>query len=174
MSQSSDAVDWVGALFNSFGVVMVDAKDNIKINSDETRQAMEYMKKLMAVNPPEVYAWDDAGNNRWLIPGKASGIMNPPSPGRSPSATTRRRGELLDPSDADGAEGPFRRSIAAILWPVGVLEEQGRGEGSAALSLAEGIDRPAGQASYGYDLPSFKTCTTSTPGRSSSRGSAPS
>ena len=37
---------------------------NIKINSDETRAALEYLKKLMAVNPPEVYAWDDAGNNR--------------------------------------------------------------------------------------------------------------
>ena len=47
----SDAVDGVGALFNSYGVVMVDAKDNIKINSDETRAALEYMKKLMAVNP---------------------------------------------------------------------------------------------------------------------------
>ena len=33
----------------------------------------------MAVNPPEVYAWDDAGNNRWLISGKGSSIMNPPS-----------------------------------------------------------------------------------------------
>ncbi len=39
MGQSSDAVDWVGALYNSFGVVMVDAKDNIKVNSDETRMA---------------------------------------------------------------------------------------------------------------------------------------
>src|SRR5580704_7721769 len=46
MGQSSDAVDWVGALFNSFGVVLVDAKDNIKVNSDETRTVLEYMKKL--------------------------------------------------------------------------------------------------------------------------------
>ena len=46
MGQTSDAVDWVGALFNSFGVVMVDEKDNIKINSPETRQALEYLKKL--------------------------------------------------------------------------------------------------------------------------------
>ena len=79
MGQTSDAVDWVGALFNAYGVVMVDAKDNIRINSDETRAALEYLKKLLAVNPPEVYAWDDAGNNRWLISGKGSGIMNPPS-----------------------------------------------------------------------------------------------
>ena len=60
-------------------VVVVDEKDNIKINSNETRVAMKYLKKLMAVNPPEVYAWDDAGNNRWMISGKGSAIMNPPS-----------------------------------------------------------------------------------------------
>ena len=79
MGQTSDSVDWVGALFNAYGVVMVDGKDNIKINSDETRAVLEYAKKLMAVIPPDVYAWDDAGNNRWLISGKGSGIMNPPS-----------------------------------------------------------------------------------------------
>src|SRR3974390_1141028 len=79
MGQTSDAVDWVGALFNAYGVVMVDAKDNIRINSDETRTVLQYLKKLMAVNPAEVYAWDDAGNNRWLISGKGSNIMNPPS-----------------------------------------------------------------------------------------------
>ena len=79
MGQTSDAVDWVGALFMSFGAVLIDEKDNIKVNSDETRTVLEYLKKLMAVNPPEVYAWDDAGNNRWIISGKGSGIMNPPS-----------------------------------------------------------------------------------------------
>src|SRR3954468_19733750 len=79
MGQTSDAVDWVGALFNSFGAVMVDEKDNIKVNSAETRQALEYLKKRMAVNPPGGYGWDDAGNNRWIISGKGSGIMTPPS-----------------------------------------------------------------------------------------------
>jgi len=79
MGQTSDAVDWTGALFHAYGSVFIDEKDNIKINSSETRAALEYMKKLMPLNPPEVFAWDDAGNNRWLISGKGSSIMNPPS-----------------------------------------------------------------------------------------------
>ena len=33
MGQTSDAVDWVGALFHAFGVVMIDDKDNIKVDS---------------------------------------------------------------------------------------------------------------------------------------------
>src|SRR5258708_31901537 len=36
-------------------------------------------QKIREVNPPDVYACDDAGNNRWLISGKGSNIMNPPS-----------------------------------------------------------------------------------------------
>src|SRR5437763_15684916 len=79
MGQTSDAVDSTGAMFRAFGSVMVDEKDNMKVNSDATRTALEYFKKLMAVVPPEVYAWDDAGNNRWLISGRGSAIMNPPS-----------------------------------------------------------------------------------------------
>ena len=67
MGQTSDAIDSTGAMFRAFGSIMVDEKDNVKVNSDATRAALEYFKKLMAVNPPEVYAWDDAGNNRWLI-----------------------------------------------------------------------------------------------------------
>ena len=49
MGQTSDAVDWVGGLFNAYGVVFIDAKDNIKINSDQTRQAMEIARKIMEV-----------------------------------------------------------------------------------------------------------------------------
>src|SRR6202040_4457614 len=67
------------AMFRAFGSVMIDEKDNIKVNSDATRAALEYFKKLMPFNPPEVYAWDDAGNNRWLISGRGAGIMNAPS-----------------------------------------------------------------------------------------------
>ena len=37
MGQTADAVDWVGALFNSFGVVMVDEKNSVK--STRTKRA---------------------------------------------------------------------------------------------------------------------------------------
>jgi ABC-type glycerol-3-phosphate transport system substrate-binding protein len=79
IGQTSDSPDWLGPLFLSFGSIMVDAKGNIAVNSDGTRAALEYMKQLTQYMPPEVYAWDDAGNNRWYISGKGSCIQNPPS-----------------------------------------------------------------------------------------------
>ena len=43
------------------------------------RKALEYYKKLAQFLPPDAPAWDNASNNKYLISGKASLIMNPPS-----------------------------------------------------------------------------------------------
>jgi ABC-type glycerol-3-phosphate transport system substrate-binding protein len=158
MGQSSDAVDWVGALFNSFGVVMVDDKDRIKINSDETRRALEYLKKLMAVNPPEVYAWDDAGNNRWLISGKGSSIMNPPSAW----AVARRDNPTVAENCWTHAmpRGPKGRFVGQLPQFYGVWSFSKNKTAAKDLLLhlsqKESIKQLVA-ASFGYDLPSFKS-----------------
>src|SRR3984893_13465828 len=41
MGQTSDAIDWVGALFRSYGSVFIDEKDNILVDSGETRATLE-------------------------------------------------------------------------------------------------------------------------------------
>jgi ABC-type glycerol-3-phosphate transport system substrate-binding protein len=158
MGQTSDAVDWVGALFNSFGVVMVDDKDRIKINSDETRLALEYLKRLMAVNPPQVYAWDDAGNNRWLITGEGSGIMNPPSAW----AVAKRD----NPKVAENCwthpmpRGPKGRFVGQLpqfygIWSFSKNKTAAK-DLLLHLSQKESIKQLVA-ASFGYDLPSFKS-----------------
>ena len=158
MGQTSDSVDWVGALFNSYGVVMVDANDDIKINSGDTRAALEYLKKLMAVNPPEVYAWDDAGNNRWLISGKGSSIMNPPSAW----AVAKRD----NPKVAENCwthpmpRGPKGRFVGQLPQFYG-LWGSSKNKPAAKDLLLYLSQKPAVaklvQASFGYDLPAFKS-----------------
>src|SRR5262245_23060198 len=54
------------------------------------------------------------------------------------------RGELLDASDAERTEGSFRRSAAAILRRLELLEEQAGREGTSTLHFSEGIHRSAG------------------------------
>ena len=158
MGQSSDAVDWVGALFNSFGVVMVDDKDRIKINSDETRRAFEYLKKLMAVNPPEVYAWDDAGNNRWLISGKGSSIMNPPS---AWAVAKRDNGTVAENCWTHpmprGPKGRFVGQLPQFYGIWGFSKNKTAAKDLLLhLSQKESIKQLVA-ASFGYDLPSFKS-----------------
>ena len=158
MGQTSDSVDWVGALFNAYGVVMVDAKDNIKINSDEIRAVLEYAKKLMAVIPPDVYAWDDAGNNRWLISGKGSGIMNPPSAW----AVAKRD----NPKVAENCwthpmpRGPKGRFVGQLPQFYG-LWSFSKNKAAAKDFLLFISQKPQVaklvEASFGYDLPSFRS-----------------
>jgi hypothetical protein len=158
MGQTSDSVDWVGALFNAYGVVMVDAKDNIKINSDETRAVLEYAKKLMAAIPPDVYAWDDAGNNRWLISGKGSGIMNPPSAW----AVAKRD----NPKVAENCwthpmpRGPKGRFVGQLpqfygLWSFSKNKAAAK-DLLLFISQKPQVARLV-EASFGFDLPSFRS-----------------
>jgi ABC-type glycerol-3-phosphate transport system substrate-binding protein len=79
LGETSDSVDTVGAFFLAFGAEVVDAKGDVVVKNDNVRQVLEYYKKLMAFLPKDAPAWDDASNNKWLISGNGSLIMNPPS-----------------------------------------------------------------------------------------------
>ena len=79
LGPTTDSVDWVGALFTAYGAELVDAKGNITVESDAIKEALEYAKRLTQFLPPDVFAWDNSSNNKWLLSGKGALIMNPPS-----------------------------------------------------------------------------------------------
>jgi ABC-type glycerol-3-phosphate transport system substrate-binding protein len=158
MGQTSDAIDSTGAMFRGFGSVMVDEKDNIKVDSNETRAALEYFKKLMAFNPPEVYAWDDAGNNRWLISGKGAGIQNPPSAWAVAKRDNPQVAAQCWTHDMPG--GPAGRFVGQLPFFYGLWSfSQNKPAGKDLLQFLSEKDqsRQLVAASVGYDLPSFKS-----------------
>ncbi len=55
--------------------VAADGK-TVAINSAETRAALEYMKKLFSVMPPDTLSYDDASNNRAFLAGAISATNN--------------------------------------------------------------------------------------------------
>ena len=79
MSAASDAINWVGSVFQAYGAELVDKDGNITVKSDATRQVLDWFKRLMQTMPQDTWAWDNAGNNKFLISGKGSLIQNPPS-----------------------------------------------------------------------------------------------
>jgi ABC-type glycerol-3-phosphate transport system substrate-binding protein len=79
LGQTTDSVDFVGALFRGHGAQLVNEKGEITVKSDAVRHALEYLTKLAKYLPGDVYSYDDASNNRALISGKSSLIFNPPS-----------------------------------------------------------------------------------------------
>ena len=105
----TDAVDWVGAVFAAHGAVLVDEEGNITVKSDATKQVLEWFKKIVPFLPPDVFAWDDAGNNKWLISGKGALIMNPPSAWAvAKRDAPQDRRAAVDLSTRRRAQGPLR------------------------------------------------------------------
>ncbi|HXZ02249.1 MAG TPA: ABC transporter substrate-binding protein [Stellaceae bacterium] len=158
MGQTSDAIDWVGALFRSFGAVFVDEKDDIKVDSAETRATLDYAAKLMAFNPPDVYAWDDSGNNKWLISGKGSSIINPPSAWAVAKRDNPKVAEQCWTHDIP--RGPKGRFLPYLPFFYGVWSF-GQNKTAAKELIRHVVDKPQAkrqvEASMGYDLPAFKS-----------------
>ncbi len=158
LGQTSDAIDWAGALFRAYGSHFADEKDNIKVDTPETRAALEYAVKLAEVMPPDVYAWDDAGNNRWLISGKGSGILNPPSAWSVAKRDNIKVAEQCWTHDIP--KGPKGRFAPYLPFFYGVWSF-GRNKSAAKDLVHYMVDKPQAKrlvaASNGYDLPAFKS-----------------
>jgi len=158
---TSDNVDTIGAIFHSFGAVLVDAKGEIVIKNDQVRQALDYYKKLMAFLPPDVAAWDDASNNKYLVSGQGSLIMNPPS---AWAVAKRDAPQIAEqcwthgfPAGPKGRFAPF----LPFFWATWNFSKNQ----SAAKSLLMHLSQASSAekmvvASGGYDLPSFANLTT--------------
>ena len=152
LGQTADSVDSMGALFNAYGAQLVDAKGNITVKSDAVKQVLEYMKKLVPFLPPDVFAWDDASNNKWLVSGKGALIMNPPSAWAVAKRDSPKVAEQLwtFPAPA-GPKGRFQPYLP-YFWGTWKFSKNK----SAAMSLIRHIsERSAVEkmvaASQGYD-----------------------
>ena len=160
LGETSDSVDTAGAFFAAFGAQLVDAKGNLTVKTDEVRQALDYYKKLIAFLPPDVAAWDDASNNKWLVSGKGALIMNPPS---AWAVAKRDAPQVAEqcwthgfPAGPKGRFAPFLPFFWSI-WSFSKNKE-------AAKSLLVHLSQPASvekmvNASGGYDLPAFEGLT---------------
>ena len=156
LGATSDSVDWVGSVFSAYGVELVDADGNIAVDSDETREALDYCTRLTAHLPRGVYAWDDASNNKWLISGKGSLIMNPPSAWavakRDNPKVARQLWSFSCPS------GPKGRHRAGLPSHWGIWKFAKNKSAAKSLLVYLSQRRSAEKlvaASDGFDIPSF-------------------
>ena len=157
LGQTTDSVDWVGAVFNAYGAQLVDEEGKITVKSDATRQVLEWFKKLVAFLPPDVFAWDDAGNNKWLIAGKGALITNPPSAWAVAKRDAPQVAEQCWTFDAPA--GPKGRFIPGLpyYWGLWNFSENKSAAKSLLMHLSQraSVERLVA-ASGGYDLPMFE------------------
>jgi ABC-type glycerol-3-phosphate transport system substrate-binding protein len=161
LGQTSDSVDSAGALFHAFGAQLVNAKGDIVVKNDQVRQVLDYYKKLMQFLPTDVPSWDDASNNKFLVSGQGTLIMNPPSAWAVAKRDAPQVAEQLwthgFPVGPKGRYAPF----LPYFWGVWNFSKNQ----SAAKSLITFLSQASSaekmtNASQGYDLPSFEKLTT--------------
>jgi ABC-type glycerol-3-phosphate transport system substrate-binding protein len=161
LGETSDNVDTVGAFFLAFGAEVVDAKGNVVVKNDNVRAVLEYYKKLMAFLPPDAPAWDDSSNNKWLVSGRGSLIMNPPS---AWAVAKRDAPQVAEqcwthgfPIGPKGRFAPFLPYYWSI-WKFAKNKETAKSL-LVHLSQPDAIEKMV-TASGGYDLPAFEKLTT--------------
>ncbi len=157
MGQFTDAVDWVGALFLSYGARATDEKGNPTVRGNEKlKQVIDYAVRLSKFLPNDVWAWDDASNNRALISGRSALVFNPPS---AWAVAKRDNPQVAEKCwTVPMPAGPEGRFLAYLPWTSGIWAF-GRNK-AAAKSLLEFIGQRESaevqsNTSGGYDIPPF-------------------
>jgi ABC-type glycerol-3-phosphate transport system substrate-binding protein len=161
LGETSDNVDTVGAFFLAFGAEVVDAKGNVVVKNDNVRAVLEYYKKLMAFLPPDVPAWDDASNNKWLVSGRGALIMNPPS---AWAVAKRDAPQVAEQCWTHGFPVGPKGRFAPFLpyyWSIWKFAKNKEAAKSLLLHLSQpdAVEKMV-RASGGYDLPAFEKLTT--------------
>jgi multiple sugar transport system substrate-binding protein len=156
LGHSNDAnYSWRGLMW-SYGATEVDESGRqITINSKETLEAVKLALAIyQEAMEPEVLSWDDAGNNRFLVSGKGSWILNPIS--------AYRTAQQSNPELADKIflwktpAGPVRRIIGVGVNSYAIWKFARNPEAALAFLryYAEHLTE-AFQASTGFNNPVF-------------------
>ena len=156
LGSTSDSYDWVSAVLTAYGATLVNENGEITVKSDATRQVLAWFQKLVPFLPSEVFAWDDAGNNKALIAGKAALIMNPPSAWAVAVRDAPQIGEQLwtfaPPTGPKGRFSPF----IGNFWPIWKFSSNK----AAAKNLLVYLSQKSAMeqlvaGSKGYDIPPY-------------------
>ena len=157
----SDATDWIGAMFRCYGAEMVNAKGEITIrNNDRVKQVLDYAGRLFQHLPNEMFAADDATNNRALISGRTALIFNPPSAWavakRDAPQVAEQTWHFPSPSGPAGHYTPHLPYFYGI-WNF----SRAKPAAKALLAYLSHRDQVAKlvAASDGYDIPPFASLT---------------
>jgi ABC-type glycerol-3-phosphate transport system substrate-binding protein len=157
MSNEIDSNMAARALLWSFGASIQDERENVVINSPQTIEAVEYMVRLFrGAMTDEVFGWDAASNNRGLVAGSLSYILN--------SISAYRSGQTDNPEVADdifftaplkGPRGVGLASEHAVL--VYVIPQHAKNPDAAKEFLLHlvGNYREKTNNSKLYDFPAF-------------------
>ena len=143
---TSDSQDWLGPLFLSFGGQMVSPAGEITVDSEGHPPRARIHEEADPVHAAGRLRLGrrrqqplDHLRHRLVHPEPALGL------GRGGARPARGRRPALAPRHAGRAQGPLPRQPALHVGHLELLAEHPGGQGPAALPVAEGAGRGAGQ-----------------------------
>ena len=156
LSSEDDSAIALRVLLLSFGGAEQDANGAPALASKETVEAVKYVTALYReAMTPAVLAWDPSSNNRAMLAGQSSLVMNAISITRSAENDRLPIGSRI--ALARPPRGPARRiglPHATSVYVVWKFAENVEGAKAFLVDLV-GHSREAFQASESYDFPAF-------------------
>ncbi len=156
LSQELDTNMAMRAILWSFGGSEQDEHGNVTINSKQTIEALKFVRALYKETmTPEVFTWDPSSNNRMILAGKGSFVMNAISVTRTAEKQNPEMSEKIQIARAP--KGPVRRIAAEHVMDVYVIWKFAENKEAAKKFLIDYIDnfREAFLASEFYNFPCF-------------------
>ena len=156
LSAEIDTAMALRTIMYSFGASEQDANGNLILNSKETREALKFVKALFEeAMTPEVLAWDASSNNRQMLAGKSSLVLN------AISVTRTGENQKLPITDnihlTKAAQGPVRAIGLEHVMNVYCIWNFAQNIEGAKKFLIDYIDnfKTAFQESEYYNFPCF-------------------
>lgn len=156
LSAELDSAMALRSLLYSFGGAEQDPEGNLTIRSNNTLEALKYAQALFKeAMTPEVLAWDPSSNNRQMIAGRSSLVLN------AISVTRTGENDKLPIHEkillAKAAAGPVRRIGLEHVMDAYVIWKFAENIDGAKKFLVDYIDnfRTAFDASQFYNFPCF-------------------
>jgi multiple sugar transport system substrate-binding protein len=158
LSAEIDTAMAMRAIMYSFGSHEQDPEGNLTINSKETLEALRYVKALFEeAMTPEVLAWDASSNNRQMLAGRSSLVLNAISVTRTGENQKMAIHEKIGLAKA--AKGPVRRIGLEHVMDCYVIWKFSENIDGAQKFLIDYIDnfKQGFTASEFYNFPCFGT-----------------
>jgi multiple sugar transport system substrate-binding protein len=156
LSQELDTSMATRALLWSFGGAEQDEHGNVTINSKQTIEALKYMQALYKeTETSEVFTWDPSSNNRAMLAGKTSFVMNAISITRQAEREHSPISSHIMISQA--LKGPVRRIAAEHVMDCYVVWNFAENKDGAQQFLIDYIDsfHDGFKAGKWYNFPCF-------------------
>jgi len=156
LSAEIDTAMAMRAIMYSFGAHEQDPDGNLTINSKNTLEALRYVKALFEeCMTPEVLAWDASSNNRQMLAGRSSLVLNAISVTRTGENQKMAIHEKIGLAKAP--KGPVRRMGLEHVMNCYVIWKFSENIAGAQKFLIDYVDsfKQAFQASEFYNFPCF-------------------